>query len=89
MAAVEHLAGRDDIPEGVYVDACNALKELHSLTKLFRVTYNKFYVNHEEHETADRQTDRQTRRQADRHTVPGCVLAAEVVREQRTDRKEG
>ena len=52
MAAVEHLSGRDDIPEGVYVDACNALKELHSVTKLFKVTYNKFYVNREEYATA-------------------------------------
>ena len=44
FAAVEHLCGRDDIPEGVYVDACNALKELHSVTKLFKVTYIIFYI---------------------------------------------
>ena len=48
MAAVEHLSGRDDIPEGVYLDACNALKQLHSVTKLFRVTYHKFYVDRDE-----------------------------------------
>jgi hypothetical protein len=48
MAAVEHLSGKDDIPEGVYVDACNALKELHSITKLFKVTYRKFYVDEDD-----------------------------------------
>lgn len=44
QSAVEHLAGKDDIPEGVYLDACNALKDLHAVTKLFRVTYIIFYI---------------------------------------------
>ena len=42
--AVEHLSGHDDIEESVYLDACNAMMELHPLTKLFKVTYLKFYV---------------------------------------------
>ena len=42
--AVEHLSGHDDIEESVYLDACNAMKELHPLTKLYKVTYLKFYV---------------------------------------------
>ena len=56
MAAVEHLSGRDDIPEGVYLDACNALKQLHSVTKLFRVTYHKFYVDRDEMDVLSRNT---------------------------------
>ena len=44
QAAIEHLSGQDNIPEGVYLDACNALKELYTATKLFKVTYIKFYI---------------------------------------------
>ena len=44
QAAIEHLSGQDNIPEGVYLDACNALKELYTVTKLFKVTYSKFYI---------------------------------------------
>ena len=43
QSAVEHLAGKDGIPEGVYLDACNALKQIHSLGKLYRVHYTTFY----------------------------------------------
>ena len=42
--AVEHLSGHDDIEDSVYLDACNAMMELHPLTKLYKVTYLKFYV---------------------------------------------
>ena len=42
--AVENLSGVEHIPESVYLDACNALKDLHPLTKLYKVTYLKFYV---------------------------------------------
>ena len=44
QAAIEHLSGQDNIPEGVYLDACNALKELYTVTKLCKVTYIKFYI---------------------------------------------
>ena len=37
--AVENLSGVEHIPESVYLDACNALKDLHPLTKLYKVTY--------------------------------------------------
>jgi len=43
--AVENLSGVEHIPESVYLDACNALKDLHPLTKLYKVTYLKFYVD--------------------------------------------
>ena len=42
--AIEHLAGVDNLPESVYLNACNTLKDLHPLTKLYKVTYLKFYV---------------------------------------------
>lgn len=44
MASIEHLSGKDDIPENVYLEACDALKDLHPVTKLFRVTYLEFYI---------------------------------------------
>ena len=42
QVAIDRLAGREDVPENVYLDACNALKELHSLSKLYKVTYYEF-----------------------------------------------
>ena len=49
QAAIEHLSGNNGIPERVYLDACNAMKELHAVTKLFKVTYIEFYVEHAVH----------------------------------------
>lgn len=43
QSAVEHLSGKDNIPEGVYLDACNALKQIHSPGKLCQVCYIFFY----------------------------------------------
>ena len=33
-----------NVPESDYVDACNALGELHSVTELYKVTILEFYV---------------------------------------------
>ncbi len=33
-----------NVPESDYVDACNALRELHSVTKLYKVTILEFYM---------------------------------------------
>jgi hypothetical protein len=42
QAAIDQFGEHDDVQEGVYLDACNALKELHSLSKLYKVTYYEF-----------------------------------------------
>ena len=42
QVAIDQLGDHEDIQENVYLDACNALKELHSLSKLYRVTYYEF-----------------------------------------------
>ena len=39
----------DDVQEGVYLDACNALKELYSLSKMYKVTYYEFVVELGDH----------------------------------------
>ena len=48
-ALIDILGGHDDVQEGVYLDACNALKELHSLSKLYKVTYYEFVVELGDH----------------------------------------
>ena len=42
-------ASREDVPDNVYLDACNALKELYSLSKLYKVTYYEFVVELGDH----------------------------------------
>eukprot|EP01044_Picomonas_judraskeda_P004244 COSAG03_NODE_369_length_8525_cov_21.686565_6_plen_141_part_00 len=43
QVAVEHLAGKDNVPESVYIQACNAMKHIYSLAELYRVHYVSFY----------------------------------------------
>ena len=53
--AVDHLgdhvdsASCEDVPEIVYLKACDALKELYSLNKLYRVTYFEFVAELVDH----------------------------------------
>ena len=44
QTAVDALSGRDDVPDGVYLSACEAMKELHSITDLYLVKYDRFYA---------------------------------------------
>ena len=44
QTAVDALAGRDDVPDGVYLSACEAMKQLHSITDLYLVKYDRFYA---------------------------------------------
>jgi hypothetical protein len=50
--AVEHTSGREDIPEGVYLNAMNSIKTLKdnevAISKLYKVTYYEFYCNEDE-----------------------------------------
>ena len=43
QGAVERLANRDDVEESVYLDACNALKDLYPATNLYQLTYTIFF----------------------------------------------
>ena len=43
LGAVERLANRDDVEESVYLDACNALKDLYPATNLYQLTYTIFF----------------------------------------------
>jgi hypothetical protein len=42
--AVDLLMGREDVPDNVFLEACAALKQLHSLTNLYKVTFVEFYT---------------------------------------------
>lgn len=44
QTAVDALSGRDDVPDGVYLSACEAMKELHSITDLYLVKYDRFFA---------------------------------------------
>ena len=49
QVAIDQFGDHEDIQENVYLDACNALKELHSLSKLYRVTYYEFVAELGDH----------------------------------------
>ena len=42
QVAIDILGEQDSVQEGVYLDACEALKEIHSLSKLYKVSYYEF-----------------------------------------------
>ena len=52
IEAVEHTSGREDIPEGVYLNAMNSIKTLKddevAISKLYKVTYYEFYCDERE-----------------------------------------
>ena len=43
QGAVDRLAECDDVEERVYLDACNALKDLYPATNLYQLTYTIFF----------------------------------------------
>jgi hypothetical protein len=42
QVAIDILGEQDSVQEGVYLNACEALKEIHSLGKLYKVSYYEF-----------------------------------------------
>jgi hypothetical protein len=53
---VDRRLQADGVPEGEYLDACAALKELHSATKLYKLTILEFYVEEVEVPEVSRRT---------------------------------
>ena len=45
QVAVDILGEQDSVQEGVYLNACEALKEIHSLSKLYKVSYYEFVAD--------------------------------------------
>ena len=49
QVAIDILGEQDSVQEGVYLNACEALKEIHSLSNLYKVSYYEFVAERGEH----------------------------------------